>query len=359
MGDVAAGGQGAIGLDQLIALNDEIAALARAGMPLERGLTDVGHHVRGSLGRLTSALGERMSRGESLPQALAAEGERLPRLYRAVVEAGVRSGRLPTALEGMATYARRYAQSRQDIGLALWYPSIVLVLAISLFMLFVARVIPRFVATFELFRLPINAGIRLLGTVGEKAHYWAPAVPALLAVFVLLWLRSGTAASLQPGKARVILCWVPWMRSMLAHFEAANFADLLALLLEHQVPLGEAIVLAAEASGDQSVIREARAIAEDLARGDSPAARLKAARRKAFPPLLHWLLATGQGVNDLPRALRQMGALYHRRAMHSADRIRVLLPTILLFVVGAGATLLYALTLFLPLTTLLNELSLD
>ena len=33
---------GSVSLDQLLALNDEIAALVRAGIPLEKGLTELG-----------------------------------------------------------------------------------------------------------------------------------------------------------------------------------------------------------------------------------------------------------------------------------------------------------------------------
>jgi len=143
-------------LDDLIALNDEIAALARVGLPLERGLVQLGRDLPGELGRITAALGERMSRGESLPQALDAEGERIPKLYRAVVATGVRAGRLPVALEAVANYARSYAESRRAIGLALWYPLIVLTLAVVLFALVVARVLPRFLALFESLRLPVT-----------------------------------------------------------------------------------------------------------------------------------------------------------------------------------------------------------
>src|SRR6186713_2858010 len=99
-------GFGAVTLDDLIALNDEIVALTRAGVPLERGLLGLGMDVRGRLGRIARTLSERMSRGESLSEALASSGEGIPRVYRAVVEAGVRSGRLPVALEGLAAYAR-------------------------------------------------------------------------------------------------------------------------------------------------------------------------------------------------------------------------------------------------------------
>jgi len=66
--------QGSISLEQLIALNDEIAALSRAGMPLERGLLEVGSDLPGRLGAITTDIGSRMSRGENLSQALENSG---------------------------------------------------------------------------------------------------------------------------------------------------------------------------------------------------------------------------------------------------------------------------------------------
>ena len=45
-----------ITLDQLIALNDEIAALVRAGVPLDRGLRSLGEDLPGRLGRFARQL---------------------------------------------------------------------------------------------------------------------------------------------------------------------------------------------------------------------------------------------------------------------------------------------------------------
>ena len=137
-------GHGPVTLEHLIALNDEIVALTRSGMPLERGLLDLGSDLPGRLRAIALALGERMSRGESLPEALAASGAEVPPVYEAVVEAGLRSGRLPIALEGLSTFARGYLEARRSIGLALWYPLLVLTLAYGLFLFIVTTVIPRF-----------------------------------------------------------------------------------------------------------------------------------------------------------------------------------------------------------------------
>ena len=103
---------GPITLDQLLALNEEIAALVRAGVPLDRGLLEAGRDVRGRLGRIAGVLGRRLNRGEGLAEALEAERRAIPPLYRAVVEAGARAGRLPAALEGMARYIRGVSDAR-------------------------------------------------------------------------------------------------------------------------------------------------------------------------------------------------------------------------------------------------------
>ena len=74
--------------------------------------------------------------------------------------------------------------------------------------------------------------------------------------------------------------------------------------------------------------------------------------RTAFPPLLAWLLAGGPRGEDLAASLRQMAGRYRASAQFHSELLRRLLPTALLFGIGVTATLLYALTVFIPLTEL-------
>ena len=240
---------GSITIDQLLALNEEIAALVRAGVPLERGLVVAGRDLRGRLGRIATALSQRLSPGESLPEALEGEGRSIPPLYRAVVEAGARSGRLPIALEGLAKYVRGYAEARAAIGLALWYPLLVLTLAYALFVGLVSsasRGLSRRSICWAGRGRAVCAGCR--GSA-RSVPYWWPVGPVLLFVLLIAWVRSGSAARFQAGSWSWL--WLfPWMRSILANYETANFSELLGLLLEHRVPYPSAIVLAAESTGD-------------------------------------------------------------------------------------------------------------
>ena len=358
MGDMSQGiaGRGPVSLEQLIALNDEILALTRAGMPLERGLVETGADLPGRLRTITTAVGQRLGRGESLPQALESLGDSVPPVYRAVVEAGVRSGKLPFALEGLATYARGYSEARRTIGLALMYPLIVLTLAYSLFLFLLYFLIPKFEAVLADFNIPVHGSVAVLGWFAGKVPLLWPLLPLALVVLAGWWLSTRRAVSLQGGRRPGVLRRFPWMGKLMSRFEAASFADLLALLIEHGVPYPEALRLAGQASGDRAIVQTSSAVAAAVERGEDPASALRG--QSAFPPLLHWVVATGPRQADLVHALRQMAARYRSDARFQADKIRVLMPTFLLLGIGATATALYALALFGPLTTLWTSLSL-
>jgi general secretion pathway protein F len=144
------------------------------------------------------------------------------------------------------------------------------------------------------------------------------------------------------------------MRTMIAHAEAANFAQLLSILVEHGVPYHQAVLLASESAGDSTLIRAGREVAAAIERGD-----LKGAESgvRGIPPLLRWILIAGRGESRLAVSLRQIATIYRKRSVHQAEKLRVFLPTTLLIGIGVTATLVYALTFFVPLTELLRGLA--
>jgi type II secretory pathway component PulF len=345
----------AISLDQLIALNQEILALSRAGMPLERGLLEIASDLPGRLRSVTSAIGQRMEQGESLTDALRSSGAGVPKVYRAVVEAGVRSGRLSVALEGLATYARSFAEARRAIGMALWYPLTVLVLASGLFTAILLMVVPRFLSAFESLDLPPSLTLHVLETMRRYVWLWAPLPTVVVFIVFLAWSGTGSAASFGGRRIHGLLRFFPWLGRMMTGFEAAGYADLLALLVKHDVPYPEALVLAGDASADASLARSSRALADAVRSGQTPQEALKGP--SAFPPLMRWLLTTGAAQGDFVSALTSMAERYRSDARRQSDKIRVFLPAILMLAIGATATVIYALTLFVPLTTLWTSLA--
>jgi general secretion pathway protein F len=355
-GELRAGDVGSISIEDLAALNEEISALVRAGMPLERGLLGAGQDLPGGLGRITRMLGERMKRGETLAQALEAEKAAIPPLYRSVVEAGARSGRLPIALEGLARYVRGYSEARAAVGVALWYPIVVLTLAYGLFLGLVVLVVPRFVLAFDSLRIAVPWPLVVLQRLGELAPYWWPVWPILLVLLVVAWWRSGRTSTFQ-STSWSVLRMIPWMRSLLSDYEAAGFAELLALLLENGVPLPRAVQLAAASTGNAAAIAGAKKMAEGVERGESPAEAARGLTDRAIRPLIRWSLSAGESQGSTVKSLHALAPMYRLRGLHQAEKLQLFLPTILMLLIGGTATLLYGLTLFLPLVGLLRGLS--
>src|SRR5205823_401007 len=109
--------------DDLITLNEEIAGMAKAGLPLDQGLAALAHEMgRGRLQKVTAQLADDLKQGRTLPEAIARQGDRMPPFYASLVTAGIRTGRIADVLATLTTYARTLRDLRAAVVEALFYP---------------------------------------------------------------------------------------------------------------------------------------------------------------------------------------------------------------------------------------------
>src|SRR4051812_28391534 len=120
--------------EDLIALNEEIAGMARAGLPLDQGLAALAREMDGGqLRRVTQALADDLRAGRTLPEALKRQAGQVPPFYSALVYAGVRSGRIAEVLATLTRYARSLQELRSTVVSAVFYPAVVLAFCLGLF----------------------------------------------------------------------------------------------------------------------------------------------------------------------------------------------------------------------------------
>ena len=352
---------GAITLEQLAALNDEMAALVRSGVPLEQGLGALGGELPGKPGKLAELLASRMNAGESLSQILADEDQRFPPVWRAVVEAGIRSGHLAAALESLSSTARRTAELRKLVGAGILYPLVVVTLAYVLFVFLVTCLAPLTLSEYASLQLDSGAVLDRLDWLGRTAAWWV--IPVPLAASILLgwwWRRSGRMLWRKSVAGRPSR-WSRWLRcgagirQTLHHGRMATFAEVLALLVKQGVPMHDSLVLAAEASGDRAITNASRQIADRLRRGE--VLKRREDLPTGFSPLLGWLLVTSDRQPELSEALSRSATVYRHRAERAGAWTAVYLPIFLTVFVGGTATLIYGLATFMPFVRLLTSLS--
>ncbi len=342
-----------ITLDQLVVLNDEIAALSRAGVPLEKGLTELGHDVPGRLGALVTKLGDRLASGQELSLALA-EDASLPPAYRAILAAGLRSGRLAAALEGMSTLLRRALETRRMMIAALVYPLIVFAVAFCLIAFTLYQSFPAFAGVYhEVF--PDDLSLRPLEWLSEHVWYWFPTIPPLvLVVLAVLWFRSRRAWRIERKTSRAFFTRWPTIGRTVHVGRMAALADTLALLLEHDVPMDEAVTLATSSSGDRRIRESGQVLADRIRRGEKSSTGNDLV---GAPPMLGWLLFHHRDRGRLVRSLRRIADLSRRHAEWMSRWLSVYLPTWLTIGLGGSLALAYALCVIVPWVRLLVKMA--
>jgi general secretion pathway protein F len=342
-----------LSLDQFIALNEEMAALVRAGVPLDRGLIDLGKDLRGQLGGVAAAMGKRLESGTALEEIVNDPALAFPPLYRAVIVAGLRSGNLAAALQGLASTTRRVREMRRIVGVALAYPLFVAVVAVLLFAALAREWAPAIAQAYRQWEVPTDG---LLGNVlwlGERAGWWAPWVPLLLVTAVLIWwIRSGRAAKVRTSGWISPLVWVPTLARMSKAGRMASYTEVLRLLIEHRTPLPQALRVAGEASGDRRLQEQSQRVAQGLEYGGEGGEDAAA----GFPPLLAWLLASGAPESQLVSALGHASQAYRNEALRMAQWLSVYLPLIFTAAIGGTVVFLYSLAILGPVFSLFHAL---
>ena len=289
----------------------------------------------------------------------------IPPVYGAIVTAGLKSGRLPSALESLATSARNLKEVRSAIGLAVLYPLILVLVGYFLFLLLIMHVIPTLLLMYEARPprfWPLLADLGTLAGAPMPIPFTGRGIlVALLPPLVLVlaaaawWFRTRRAIVLDTGSAGWWLRWIPVAGRAVRHARTASLAEILGLLVEHDVPLHEAIVLAAECTANRKLVRSAKRLAASMEQGAVPAESWK--HLDGFPPLLAWLMASGGHQQTFTAMARHVADTYRRRTLREAQWLRDFLPMWLIVVIGGSVVALYGVLLFLPFTQLMEALS--
>lgn len=334
--------------EEMIALNREIASMIRSGIPLEIGLRGIYGGTRSRLGRLAERIARRLSEGQSLPAALAAERADSEPGYATVIEAGLAANELPEALESISNSAQLLIEIRRRVFIASIYPLICMTVAYGLFCFLIYYVAPRTVYFSEdMFR--VSWPIEWMKFFVRNSDYFVMVIPSvILTVVVVTYL-------LRRNLTRGIWNFFTSFRWVVGHnLSLARFTSMLAVQLDRHTPLPKAFVVAADSTGRPVLQRQARTVADQLAQGVSFYDALQSAR--SLPPMLRWMFANGEKQGVLVPTLYRMTHVYGRRAVERAATMKIWLPILITYLTTGVLALTYGLAFFIPLRTFLEGL---
>lgn len=341
-----------LSLEQLIALSEEIGALARSGVPLDQGLSALGRDLPGKLGRVSREIGGELAAGMSLDQVVARSGARFPPGYQALIEAGLRSGNLPGILQGMMQLARRTGEMRRQIMLATVNPLLVVVITYLLFSFWLIKLAPVYLAMAEEWDINVGLPRTIVTWLTQTMPLWNWLLPVLfVAILIWSWFRSASGMGEWSWLDVPTLGIIGGIGRMRRAGQSAALCEQLAILLEHGLPLAEALRLIGGTLTSPPLAQATLDFAGQLERGQT------ARPPRPFPPLLACILLDSRNGQALSSNLRQMAANYHEEVRRRGVWLGTWVPALLTLAFGGGLVLFHVVIMLGPWMILMHKMA--
>jgi general secretion pathway protein F len=291
----------------LALLHRTLAELCRSEVPLPRALRVLEADLdRGALKDAVRALAADVEAGVPLATAYAARHDVFPPTYRALVEAGIAAGDLPSVLDEVASHAEREAEARGRMRRAL-APTLLSAIVVLL------------VGTAAL-----GFAVPKLWSFAESTGASSPAPLAFGALgLVLLLVVGGAVVAMRRAPAEGSLAFaVPVLGPIRRDGMRSTVVATLALLVRRRLPLATAFDLAAATAAHGATrarLGEAAARArEGTGLGDA------LAQTQILEPAALWLVRTSEEAHQPERGLEDVARLYRRRLERRLDRFALL-----------------------------------
>jgi general secretion pathway protein F len=349
---------GSVKLEDVQLISNEIRWLVKSGLPLEQNLADAGKGHGTRLERLTTSITDGLNRGESLDELIRQEQKGVPRMLASAVAAGVQSGDLASSIEMMGDMAGDLVDLRRDVVSAMGYPLSVVACAWLMFILLLQQCLLHIWSAIQNLRIQVHPVLRFLMESNEQYVWWPWLVPAAGLLLLVVWVVSGRANSMAFRGPELVFLMLPGVGGLLRDLRFTTLARMLSLLIEKQLPLPDALRAAGACCGSSSLDAACQRTAATMDTGKTvPPAPGKRWIPGQLPPLLHACLANSDGDNArFVMRLRAVADHYRARIELNAMWLRMLMPVVLFVVIAGGTVVIYAFSVFWPMTEIYNNL---
>ncbi|HZR32426.1 MAG TPA: type II secretion system F family protein [Terriglobales bacterium] len=347
-GDVSLFQRRKIKLEQFVIFNQQFVTLIKAGLPILNSLDLLIRRQRnGYFKTLLENVRDRVKSGELLSNSFAAQAV-FPKLYTTTLLAGEKSGNLEEVLNRYIAFQRLTISFRKKLKASLVYPTLLVVMVVSMLSFLVTYVVPRFGELYQSVDAQLPAMTMFMVALGTGARkYLFLFIGSAIVLAVLLWRWKNS----ERGADQIdrFLLHVPIAGAVLLKYQVANFARILATLLTGGLPLVPALETAGESVGSKhianGIVEAARRVREGL-----PLAR-SLEERKIFPDLAVEMIEVGESTGALPAMLASVAEFYEEDVQAGLTAAMSLIEPVILIFMGTIVAFVL-ISLYLPIFTL-------
>ena len=298
----------------------------------------------------TMALRSRIQEGYTLSDSLREHPRVFDSLFCSMVAAGEKSGHLDVVLNRLADYTEQRQRLKSRLLQAMLYPLVLLVVATGVVTILLTAVVPKIIEQFDHLGHALPASTRTLIAMSDALQasgvYWLAGLLALLVLGQRL-LKNPTMR-LRWDKT---LLRLPVIGRVARGLNTARFSRTLSILTASSVPLLEGIQTAAAVSANRYVEQQLLLAADRVREGSSLRAAL--AELRLFPPMMLYMIASGEQSGELETMLEQ-AAVNQEREFDTQVGLALGLFEPALVVMMAGVVLFIVIAILEPMLQLNN-----
>ena len=335
-----------ISSDELSLVTRQMATLLGSGLTLEQALNALIEEAAAPMTHeVLGGVKAEITAGHSLAGAMGTYDKSFPDFYRALVHGGEESGALPLVLQHLADYLDARQALKQKTTLALLYPVLVTLVAVSIVTGLLVFVVPQIVQVFQQSRQGLPLLTRGLIAVSDFLRAAWPYI-AVGGVGSVVGVRLAMRRDAPRRRWDAMMLHMPWLGQLVRGVNTSRFASTLAILVGGGVPLLSALNSGARVMTN-TVMREAvEGAIERVREGGSLAHSLGASH--VFPPLMVHLVASGEISGKLEQMLQRAAQLETQALERRLAVFLTLLEPVMILVMG-GVVLMIVLAILLPI----------
>ncbi|MET0889264.1 MAG: type II secretion system F family protein [Stenotrophomonas maltophilia] len=322
----------AIGSKDIAFFSRQMAIMMKSGVPIVSSLEIIGTgHKNPRMRKMVASIRTDIEGGSSLYEAICKHPVQFDELYRNLVRAGEGAGVLETVLDTVANYKENIEALKGKIKKALFYPTMVIAVALLVSAILLIFVVPQFEDVFKSFGADLPAFTQLI--VGASrfmvSWWWLILFIVLGAVlgFIFAYKRS---PSMQHAMDRFILK-VPVIGQIMHNSSIARFARTTAVTFKAGVPLVEALGIVAGATGNKVYEEAVLRMRDDVSVGYPVNMAMK--QVNIFPHMVVQMTAIGEEAGALDTMLFKVAEYFEQEVNNAVDALSSLLePMIMVFI---------------------------
>jgi type IV pilus assembly protein PilC len=282
--------------------------------------------------KLIGSLKTDVESGLSLHESIAKHPVQFDELYVSLVQAGESAGVLDTVLATIAEYKERMESIKAKVKKAMYYPAMILTVALLVTALLLIYVIPQFQESFRAFGGELPAfTLAIIGVSEWMQAYGFYLLVAVVGLIMGLLYAKKRSRKVSRTFDRILLK-LPIIGQVLHKSALARFARTLAITFRAGVPLVEALESVRGATGNIIYADATDRIRQDVAVGHS--LNLAMTQTGLFPHMVIQMTAIGEEAGALDTMMVKVAEFYEEEVNNAVDTLSSTLEPLIMVVIG-------------------------